>query len=152
MTKKLRSTARPQTVSSQLVLYALPILRATSRTIPQIAAAAGVGLGQGASKGLGLADNGATKPVTKRQATDGSSQMDIPGIVGNLTMGLSQSFLESANLSSLVPSGAAGLNLNASTLVSLASGAGKGIGAGVAAGLGGNVSDISTNSTALSER
>lgn len=112
--------------------------------IPQIAAAAGVGLGQGASKGLGLTNNGATKTVAKRQATNASSQMDIPGIVGNLTLGLSQSFLESSNLSSLLPSGGAGLSLNASTLVSLASGAGKGIGAGVAVGLGGNASDVST--------
>ncbi|KAF1965396.1 hypothetical protein BU23DRAFT_561137 [Bimuria novae-zelandiae CBS 107.79] len=103
--------------------------------IPQIAAAAGEGLGQGASKGLGLSRSETTGALAKRQATD-ATQMDIPGIVGNFTRGLSQSFLESSNLGMLLSGGAGGFSLDSSSLVSLASGAGKGIGEGISVGLG----------------
>lgn len=117
--------------------------------IPQIAAAAGAGLGQGASIGLGLTKSGTTGTLAKRQAANSPAQMDVPGIVGNLTLGLSQSFLESSNLSMLLQSSGGSLNLDSSSLVSLASGAGKGIGEGIALGLGGTAGN---NSTALVSR
>lgn len=115
------------------------------KQIPQIAAAAGAGLGQGASKGLGLTKSGANGAVARRQAALDPTQMDIPGIVGNLTQGLSQSFLESSNLTMLLQSsGTSSFKLDSSAIVSLASGAGKGIGEGVALGLGGNSSTAAT--------
>ena len=104
--------------------------------IPQIAAAAGVGLGQGASRGLGLTKSGAAGNITKRQVAIDPTKMDIPGIVGNLTLGLSQSFLESSDLNAILPTGNGGFALDTSSLVLLASGAGKGIGDGIATGLG----------------
>jgi len=108
--------------------------------LPQIASAAGRGLGQGASKGLGLTKSGGNTGVARRQAPADPSQMDIAGIFGNLTQGLSESFLESANLSSILgglPNIGSGFSLDNGTLVSIASGAGKGIGEGVAIGLTG---------------
>lgn len=104
--------------------------------IPRIAAAAGEGLGQGASRGLGLTKRGAPGNITKRQAINETTQMDIPGIVGNLSLGLSQSFLETSDLSAILPGGSGGISFDTSSLVLLASGAGKGIGDGIATGLG----------------
>ncbi|KAJ4288941.1 hypothetical protein N0V90_011282 [Kalmusia sp. IMI 367209] len=106
--------------------------------IPQIAAAAGHGLGQGASSGLGLSKSGTSGFVVKRQSSLNPSQMDIPGIVGNLTFGLSQSFLESSNLTMLLGSSGGGFSLDNSSLILLATGAGKGIGEGIALGLNPN--------------
>jgi hypothetical protein len=117
--------------------------------LPQIAAAAGVGLGRGASRGLGWTKSGGMNgSVAKRQAAIDPAKMDVPGIVGNLTMGLSQSFLESTDLDKLVPSGGSGLNFDSSALISLASGAGKGIGEGISLGLGGTAG----NNTSLASR
>ncbi|KAF9729295.1 hypothetical protein PMIN04_009289 [Paraphaeosphaeria minitans] len=104
--------------------------------LPQIAAAAGTGLGRGASAGLGLSKSGGNGTIAKRQAAIDPAQMDVPGIVGKFTEGLSQTFLQSSNLSMLMPGGGSGFNLEGSTVVSLASGAGKGIGGGIALGLG----------------
>jgi hypothetical protein len=112
--------------------------------IPQIAAAAGAGLGQGASRGLGLTKSSASGSVAKEQAAFDPSQMNVPGIVGNLTLGLSQSFLESSNLSILLQGSGGGFNLDSSTIISLASGAGKGIGEGIALGLGATTGNSST--------
>ncbi|KAL5384903.1 hypothetical protein DPSP01_005009 [Paraphaeosphaeria sporulosa] len=112
--------------------------------LPQIAAAAGTGLGQGASAGLGLSKSAANGTIAKRQAAIDPAQMDVPGIVGKFTEGLSQTFLQSSNLSMLMPGGGGGFSIDGSTLVSLASGAGKGIGEGIALGLGGTPRNSST--------
>lgn len=117
--------------------------------LPQIAAAAGAGLGQGTSRGLGLARNDAPGAVAKRQAAIDPTQMDVPGIIGNLTLGLSQSFLETSNVSTLIRANGGGLNLDSSSLYLLASGAGKGIGEGLSMGLGGTAAN---SSTALASR
>ncbi|KAF2639454.1 hypothetical protein P280DRAFT_518874 [Massarina eburnea CBS 473.64] len=112
-----------------------------NQMLPQIAAAAGQGLGEGASKGLGFMKANMTgSPFGKRQLTAGSdpNAMDIPGAVGNFTLGLSQSFLQSADLSKILGGmdmSSAGFSLDATALVSIASGAGKGVGEGVAVGL-----------------
>lgn len=111
--------------------------------VPQIIAAAGEGLGQGASMGLGLMKSGTTGAAAKRQLAANSSQMDVPGLVGDLTRGLSQAFLESSNLSAIFPSGAANLNLDKQNLLSIATGAGKGIGEGIAEGMGAPTANIS---------
>lgn len=108
--------------------------------IPQIAAAAGQGLGVGASKGLGLMKANMTggSLFGKRQSLTDPNQVDIPGAVGNFTLGLSESFLGSSDLTKLLGSGAPGglnFNLDATGLISLASGAGKGAGEGLAIGL-----------------
>lgn len=109
--------------------------------LPQIAAAAGQGLGEGASKGFGLGLNpNATgmSPFRRRQAPADPNQMDLPGTVGNFTLGLSQSFLQTSNLSLIfnaIAPGGVNFNLDAVGLVSFASGAGKGIGEGFAVGL-----------------
>jgi hypothetical protein len=107
--------------------------------LPQIAAAAGKGLGEGASNGLGLA-----KPITapqRRQAPNGQDQTDIPGAVGEFTRGLSQSFLQSSDLNKaldmIAPGASNGLNIDIMGMIlPVASGAGQGIGEGAAIGLG----------------
>lgn len=115
--------------------------------LPQIAAYAGIGLGQGASRGLGLNKSRGAGVVAKRQAATNPTQMDLPAIVENFTEGLSQTFLQSSNLSMLIPGGGGGFNLNSSNLLLLASGAGKGIGEGIALGLGGAPGNTSTGLT-----
>lgn len=107
--------------------------------LPQIAAAAGKGLGEGTSNGLGL-----KKPITnpqRRQAPGDQAQADIPGAVGEFTRGLSQSFLQSSDLNKvadmIAPGASNGLNFNImDMMLPIASGAGQGIGEGAAIGLG----------------
>lgn len=108
--------------------------------LPQIAAAAGNGLGEGTKNGLGLKQTGqAVKPVSKRQTTAGRLQgIDVPGTVNQFTKGLSQSLLTGVDIASLSSS----LNLTSSLggmigpamLPALAAGAGSGIGMGLAIG------------------
>lgn len=118
---------------------------ASNQMFPMIAAAAGEGIGEGVSKGLGLMKPNMTagKPFKKRQlAAPGAdpNAMSLPNTIGNFTLGLTQSFLQSADLGKVVnPSGmnmsSLGINLDATSLVSIASGAGKGVGEGFAVGL-----------------
>lgn len=124
--------------------------------IPQIAAAAGQGLGEGASNGLGLAKAGNTSSLSRRQAATDPSQLDVPGTVSDFTRGLSQAFLGSADLSKLGLGGGLNFSLDSTALVSLASGAGKGIGEGVAIGLNltaaGNVTSPATGGAGANEQ
>ncbi|KAF2732936.1 hypothetical protein EJ04DRAFT_578009 [Polyplosphaeria fusca] len=107
--------------------------------LPHIAAAAGQGLGQGASTGLGLSKPNTT--LQRRQALGNSDQIDVPATVMDFTRGLSQAFLQSSDLNKAVdmiaPNATDGLNIDlAGMLVPIAAGAGKGIGQGAAVGLG----------------
>lgn len=108
--------------------------------LPQIAAAAGNGLGEGARNGLGLTSGKTTNSAQKRQtAPDPLQGVDIPGTVNQFTKGLSQSLLTGVDVSRLT----ANLNLtnNLGSMVdpsmfpALAAGAGSGIGMGLAIGL-----------------
>jgi hypothetical protein len=105
--------------------------------LPKLAMAAGQGLGEGASKGLGLtrATDATTRPSRKRQTPNNSTSTDIPGAIESLTFGLSESFLQSANLSKIFDPSSLNIDLDAAALRSYASGAGKGIGEGLALGL-----------------
>ncbi|KAF2676878.1 hypothetical protein K458DRAFT_436943 [Lentithecium fluviatile CBS 122367] len=106
--------------------------------IPQIAMAAGQGLGEGASKGLGLsksANSTVVSPLGKRQVPTDPNEIDLEGTVRNFTYGLSESFLQSADLSKVFDPGSLNLNLDATGIISYASGAGKGLGEGLAIGL-----------------
>ena len=112
-----------------------------AQQLPQKAAAAGKGLGEGASSGLGLAKNGGNSKLKRQQASDPNQQVDIPGAVGSFTRGLSQSFLQSSDLTKAVdmiaPGTSGGANIDLMSMVGpLAAGAGKGIGQGAAIGLG----------------
>ncbi|PVH99989.1 hypothetical protein DM02DRAFT_655863 [Periconia macrospinosa] len=98
--------------------------------VPQIAAAAGKGLGEGASSGLGLA-KGKTTSLSRRQAAANPKQIDVPGAAGDFARGLGEALLGNTDLSKLGLGGA----LNSSALVDLASGAGMGAGKGIAVGL-----------------
>ncbi|KAH8698049.1 hypothetical protein GQ44DRAFT_779310 [Phaeosphaeriaceae sp. PMI808] len=115
--------------------------------IPQIAMVAGQGLGNGAVKGLGLG-KGANATLGsllgKRQAPADPGLAAITGAVGNFTFGLSESFLQSANLGKLIDPNAFNLNLGGNTILSFASGAGKGLGEGIAIGF--NVTNGTTTS------
>jgi hypothetical protein len=109
--------------------------------LPQIAAAAGNGFGEGAKNGLGFKQMGqAANPFGKRQtSTDPLQGIDVPGAVNQFTKGLSQSLLTGTDVGSLASS----LNLTGSfggiddlnMLPALAAGAGSGIGMGLAIGL-----------------
>ncbi|KAH7128592.1 hypothetical protein B0J11DRAFT_578782 [Dendryphion nanum] len=113
-----------------------------TQQLPQIAAAAGKGLGEGASSGLGLAKSGGNPSLQRRQAAeDPNQQADIPGAVGDFTRGLSQSFLQSSDLTKvanmIAPGTSGGINFDIIGMIGpLAAGAGKGIGQGAAIGLG----------------
>ncbi|PVI01883.1 hypothetical protein DM02DRAFT_670923 [Periconia macrospinosa] len=129
--------------------------------LPQIAASAGVGLGEGASRGLGFAKPGPAGSLSrKRQAPQDPNSLDIPGAVGNFTLGLSESFLKSADLNKALSSsglasgggGIGGFNFSDISFVSLASGAGKGIGEGIAIGLDSNAPrNLSTKSFVVND-
>ncbi|KAF1952393.1 hypothetical protein CC80DRAFT_572612 [Byssothecium circinans] len=114
-----------------------------NQMLPMIAVAAGQGLGEGASKGLGLMKSNLTSgsPFKKRQLPAGMdpNAIDLPGTIGNFTLGLSESFLQSADLSKVFGGGmnmsSLMFNLDATSLVSISSGAGKGAGEGIAVGL-----------------
>lgn len=110
------------------------------KRIPQIAAAAGHGLGQGASAGMGLAKGNPDGAVLKRDSPPDPNEMDVPGLVGNLSFGLSRSFLETSHLSALLEKTGRDAILDTASLASFAAGAGKGISDGVVLGLRGNSS------------
>lgn len=108
--------------------------------LPQIAAAAGNGLGEGARNGLGLGSSQTTNAVQRRQAaTDPLQGIDVPGTVNQFTKGLSQSLLTGVDIANLTSS----LNLTSNLgsmvdpiqLPAIAAGAGSGIGMGLAIGL-----------------
>ncbi|EFQ87027.1 hypothetical protein PTT_17605 [Pyrenophora teres f. teres 0-1] len=104
--------------------------------LPQIAAAAGMGLGEGARDGLGLTSTSAG--IQKRQAAgDASSATNLSEAVGVFAKGLSRSFVEGSNFSILATgtSFTDMMDLKA-MLQPLSAGAGAGLGAGVAIGLG----------------
>ena len=107
--------------------------------LPQIAAAAGTGLGEGARDGFGLsATSVAELGIQKEQIAGGeSTTMNVSEAVGVFAKGLSRSFIEGSNFSSLT----AGTNFAnmvdfKSLLQPLSAGAGAGIGSGMAIGLG----------------
>lgn len=109
------------------------------RQLPQIAAAAGNGLGEGAKKGLKLDQTTTSKPPGKRQTTDDLLQgLDVPMTVNQFTKGLSQSLLTGVDVTSLAGSlnltGSFGNMLDPNMFSAIASGAGSGIGMGVAIG------------------
>ncbi|KAF2108774.1 hypothetical protein BDV96DRAFT_636494 [Lophiotrema nucula] len=93
--------------------------------LPQIAAAAGQGLGEGASAGLGFSKNSSS--LQRRQSTDPNS-VDILGTTSDLT--------KVANV--IAPGASSGLGSIdfMGMILPIASGAGKGIGEGAAIGLG----------------
>lgn len=108
--------------------------------LPQIAAAAGNGLGLGAKNGLGLKQTGkAARSLKKRQAaTDPLQGVDVPGAVSQFTEGFSQSLLTGVDIATLTTSlnltGSIGGMVDPSKLPALAAGAGSGIGMGLAIG------------------
>jgi hypothetical protein len=108
--------------------------------LPEIAVAAGLGIGEGAKNGLGLtASKSPASGKQKRQSANATIETaDFPGTVQAFAKGLSQSFLQDSNFS----------NLNIGTITvfpnqtelqamlrPIAAGAGAGIGMGVAIGL-----------------
>ncbi|KAH7071834.1 hypothetical protein BKA63DRAFT_418271 [Paraphoma chrysanthemicola] len=116
--------------------------------LPQIAAAAGQGLGEGAKNGLGLAAPTSPSPQKRQQSSPDPSALDIAATVSSFTKGLSQSFLTGSDLSKLNPLG--GTNVSSmfdlqSMLRPLAAGAGAGIGMGIAVGLSFKSADAQPN-------
>ncbi|XPT01068.1 hypothetical protein M3J09_010210 [Ascochyta lentis] len=108
--------------------------------LPQIAEAAGNGLGEGAKNALGLKQTGeAANQAGKRQTSPDSLQgVDVPGAVNQFTKGLSQSLLTGVNVGNLTNSlnitGGLGVMLDPTMFPALAAGAGSGIGMGLAIG------------------
>jgi hypothetical protein len=105
--------------------------------LPEIASAAGMGLGEGARKGLGLT---ASEPSVliqqKRQLTNNTP--DFSGAIGSFAEGLSQSFIQGSNLTELgLAVGTVFPNMIdfQTMLRPIAAGAGAGVGMGVAIGL-----------------
>lgn len=137
--------------------------------LPQIAAAAGNGLGEGARNGLGLGPSQTSQPIQKRQtSTDPLQGIDLPGTVSQFTKGLSQSLLTGVNVTSLTNNlnitGSLGSMVDPSMFPSVAAGAGSGIGMGLAIGLSfkpanapsliaqsGNVSDDNMQAATVAE-
>jgi hypothetical protein len=131
------------------------------RNLPKIAAAAGLGLGEGARDGLGLS---ASKPQNveqqKRQSEDPLMEtVDYPATVQSFAKGLSQSFIQGSNFSNLdIGSVTAFPNLTElqAMLRPIAAGAGAGIGMGVAIGLNFKAADtppmLSSNINGNDER
>ncbi|KAI1539769.1 hypothetical protein PtrSN002B_008844 [Pyrenophora tritici-repentis] len=107
--------------------------------LPQIAAAAGMGLGEGARDGLGLTSTSAGNPGIQKRQTAGDSSTDtaFSEAVGLFAKGLSRSFVGGSNFSMLATGTSLTdlMNLKA-MLQPLFAGAGAGLGAGVAIGLG----------------
>ena len=109
--------------------------------LPQIAAAAGNGLGEGAKNGLGLKQTDEEmKLFGKRQTpSDPLQGVDVPGVVNQFTKGLSQSLLTGVDVQSLTSSlnmtGSLGGLVNPGMLAAIAAGTGSGIGLGLAIGL-----------------
>ncbi|KAJ4312509.1 hypothetical protein N0V94_007402 [Neodidymelliopsis sp. IMI 364377] len=110
-----------------------------AQQLPQIAAAAGNGLGEGAKTGLGFVQTGKpANPFAKRQSSDLLQGLDVPGAVNQFTKGLSQSLLTGVDVANLTTSlnltGSLGSMVDTSMLPALAAGAGSGIGMGLAIG------------------
>lgn len=122
--------------------------------LPRIAAAAGIGLGKGARNGLGLKADDDNKEnsgrVQRRQSRNdtASSGNNVPRAVKLFAKGLSQSFIQGSNFSTLNSAvGAAfpnSFDLRA-MLGPLAAGAGAGIGTGAAIGF--NFKPVDTTPT-----
>ena len=112
------------------------------KQLPQIAAAAGNGLGEGVKNGLGLQQTSqTTRSLDRRQdPADPLQGIDLPATVNQFTKGLSQSLLTGVDVKNLASS----LNLTGNIgdlgssldIRALAGGAGSGIGLGLAIGLG----------------
>lgn len=108
--------------------------------LPQIAAAAGNGLGEGAKTGLGFKKTGQyANSIKKRQTSSDPLQgIDVPGAVNQFTKGLSQSLLTGVDVgnvaSSLNISGNLGTMVDPRMFPAIAAGAGSGIGIGLAIG------------------
>jgi hypothetical protein len=115
--------------------------------LPDIAAAAGHGLGEGIKTGLGLASPSSSEPkIRKRQQPDDPLQgVDVPLAVGDFAKGLSQSILTGVDVKSLGSklniSNPAGMADIRAMLPGLAAGAGSGIGLGISVGLNYRPSD-----------
>jgi hypothetical protein len=131
--------------------------------LPQIASAAGTGLGEGARNGFGLAAAGTSSTGNRKRQQSNSTleNMDIPEVIRSFAKGLSQSFTKGSDFSNL--------NLTAGTIFPnavdlqamlrpLAAGAGAGIGMGFAIGMNLKPADaapvlaISGNSTSNDEQ
>ncbi|KAF2034210.1 hypothetical protein EK21DRAFT_108249 [Setomelanomma holmii] len=110
-----------------------------TQQLPQIAAAAGQGLGEGTRNGLGLTAPQSPSRLKQEESTgDAAAGIDIASTVSAFTKGLSQSFLTGSDLSKLNPLGGTNVTsmINLQTMLRpLAAGAGAGIGMGVAVGL-----------------
>ncbi|KAG9195272.1 hypothetical protein G6011_00392 [Alternaria panax] len=108
--------------------------------LPELAAAAGIGIGEGARNGLGLtASKSPASQNRKRQlANTTADTTDFPGTVQAFARGLSQSFIQDSNFSTLNV-GTITVFPNQTELQGMlrpiAAGAGAGIGMGVAIGL-----------------
>lgn len=112
-----------------------------TKQLPQIAAAAGNGLGEGAKIGLKLGQPSQAASVSRKRqtATDPLQGVDIPGTVNQFAKGFSQSLLTGLDVTSI--SNSLNLTANLGSMVdpamfpALAAGAGSGIGMGLAIGL-----------------
>ncbi|KAJ4359438.1 hypothetical protein N0V95_002185 [Ascochyta clinopodiicola] len=117
--------------------------------LPQIAAAAGNGLGEGARNGLGFKQAGQDRnQIAKRQTSaDALQGIDVPGAVNQFTKGLSQSLLTGVDIGNLTSSlnitGSLGSMVDPTMFPALAAGAGSGIGMGLAIGLAFKSADAS---------
>lgn len=110
------------------------------QNLPEIAAAAGMGLGEGAKTGLGLVvtNQPPSGRQKRQQINDPLAGVNISQAVSSFTKGLSQSFIQGSNLSKLNPLsffGLPGLSNLRTAIRPLAAGAGAGIGMGFAVGL-----------------
>lgn len=108
--------------------------------LPQIAAAAGTGFGEGAKNALGIATTAQIPPGKNRRqgSNENGTSVNVPEAVVSFAKGLSQSFLQGSDLTKLTLMG--GTNLTSmfdlqTMLRPIAAGAGAGIGMGVAIGL-----------------
>lgn len=119
------------------------IADALKKQLPQIAAAAGNGLGEGVKNGLGLQQTSQQTPrsLDRRQdPADPLQGIDLPATVNQFTKGLSQSLLTGVDVKNIASS----LNLTGNIgdigstvdIRALAGGAGSGIGQGLAIGFG----------------
>jgi hypothetical protein len=120
--------------------------------LSDFAGSIGAGLGEGASRGLGLEKTDPSGTASrKRQAAQNPNAQDFPGIVQNFTMGLSEAFLQSSDLNKTLSSIGLNVNLSNISLLSLASGAGRGVGEGIAIGLNTDaLRNLSSNSSVVS--
>lgn len=108
--------------------------------LPEIAAAAGLGIGEGARNGLGLtaSESPASRNRKGQSANTTTDTPDFPGTVQSFAKGLSQSFIQDSNFSTLKV-GTITVFPNQTEIQAMlrpiAAGAGTGIGMGVAIGL-----------------